>query len=187
MTNHQNGNSNRSAPALPGIDVRELIEERNWAALIGLGLIGVGLLYALQGLLGFSFNLWSLLMFGLGVWLAYDGWQTYEQQGRAWTDNVRNRLLAGGLLILIGVMGMIDINWWGVLLLVIGGWLGYDTWQRVQDTGGVWTEHTRNRLLIAGIVGAFGLFGFLNIGGAWAIILIGIGAFMIYRHFSDRA
>ncbi|MCD4685259.1 MAG: hypothetical protein K8S97_04920 [Anaerolineae bacterium] len=187
MTNHKHDNSKPGGRMIPDINVRELIEERNWAALIGLSLIGVGLLYALQGLLGFSFNLWSLLMLGLGGWLAYDGWQTYEQQDRAWTDNVRNRLLAGGLLLVIGVMGMIDLNWWGLLLLGVGGWLGYDTWQKVEDTGGVWTEQTRNRMLMAGIVGTFGLFGFLTIGGAWAIILIGIGAFMLYRHFSAGA
>lgn len=187
MTDHKNGGSKSGARGMPGINVRELIEERNWAALIGLSLIGVGLLYALQGLIGVSFNLWSLLMLALGGWLVYEGWKTYEQQNRDLTDNVRNRWLAGGLLLVIGVMGIIDLNWWGLLLIVIGGWLGYDTWQKVEANGGVWTEQTRNRLLIAGIVATFGLFGFLNIGGAWAIILIGIGAFMLYRHFSAGA
>ena len=83
---------------LPGINVRELIEERNWAALAGLGLIGVALLTLFQRALDVDFNLWSLLLLAIGGWLAVDAYQTFEQQGRTWADNTRNRLLAGTLI-----------------------------------------------------------------------------------------
>lgn len=168
---------------VPGLDVRELIAERNWAALAGLGLIGVALLHLLAGALDMDFNLWSLLLLGIGGWLGFDAYRTYEQQNRTWAGNTRNRLLAGGLIALIGLMGLFDINWWGLMLIAVGGWLGYDTYQKAEATG-AWTGHLRNRAWAAGLIGGLGLLGFIGIGTVWAVILIAIGGYMLYRHFN---
>lgn len=170
---------------MPGLNVRELIEERNWSALAGLALIGLALLSAFQSMFDVDFNLWSLLLLGLGGWLLVDTYKTYEQQGRTWAENTRNRMLAGALIGLIGLMGMFDINWWGLLLIGVGGWLGYDTNQQVQSMGGVWTDHLRNRMIAAAVIGGLGLFGFLNLGSTWPVILIVIGIAMLYRHFKS--
>lgn len=169
--------------AVPGIDVRQLIEERNWAALAGLALIGVALLTVFQRTLDVNFNLWSLLLLGIGGWLAFESYQRYTQQGRTWVGNTRNRLLAGALIALIGLLGILDVNWWGLLLIGVGGWLGFDTYQQVESAGGTWTDHLRNRMIAAAVIGGLGLFGFLNLGSAWPLILIVIGAAMLYRHF----
>lgn len=185
-----NGNSNgprkkkkRADGPIPGIDLQALIQERNWAALAGLGLIGLALLILVQRALGVDFNLWSLLLLGIGGWIVYDTVQIYEQQNRTWTDHVRNRILAGGLIVLVGLMGMLSINWWGLLLLVVGGWLGVDTYQKTESQGGVWTQTLRNRMLAAVIIGGLGAMAFFNLGSAWSLILIVIGGYMLCRHF----
>lgn len=171
------------ARPLPGIDVRQLIEERNWAALAGLALIGVAFLTLFQRALDVDFNLWSLLLLGVGGWLAFEAYQTYTQQGQTWVGNTRNRMLAGAVIALVGLLGMFHVNWWGLLLIGVGGWLAFDTYQQAESAGGLWTDHLRNRMIAAAVVGGLGLFGFLNLGSAWPVILIVIGAAMLYRHF----
>ncbi len=172
-----------SGGRVPGLDLRELIQERNWAALAGLGLIGLALLMIVQRSLGLSFNLWSLLLLGIGGWIVYDTLQIFRQQGRTWTAHTRNRMLAGGLVVLIALMGMLAINWWGLLLLVVGGWLGFDTFQKVEARGGVWTQTLRNRMLAGVVIGGLGALAFFSLGSAWSVILIVIGGFMLCRHF----
>lgn len=171
---------------LPGLDVRELVEERNWTALAGLGLLGIGILYLLQGWIGIDLNLWSLAMVGIGGWLMFDGYQQYTAAGQNWVGTSRNRLLAGGVVTSIGLVSILNLSWWGLMLLGVGGWLGYDTWQKVEAAGGVWTTHARNRMGAAAVIGAVGLFGFFNLGGAWSVILIAIGAAMLWRHFGKN-
>lgn len=171
---------------LPGLDIRELVEERNWTALAGLGLIGVGILYLLQGWIGISLNLWSLAMVGIGGWLAFNGYQQYTAAGQTWVGTSRNRLLGGIVVGAIGLVSILNLSWWGLILIGAGGWLGYDTWQKVEAAGGVWTDHARTRMGAAAITGAIGLFGFLNLGGAWSAILIVAGAAMLWRHFGKR-
>ncbi len=168
---------------VPGLNVGDLIAERNWAALAGLGLIGVAVLHLLGRALDMNFNLWSLLLLGIGGWLAYDAYQTYERQNRTWAGNTRNRLLAGGLIGLIGLMGVFDINWWGLLLIAVGGWLGYDTYQKAESIG-MWTDHLRNRAFAAALIGGLGVLGFIGMGSVWAVILIGIGGYMLYKHLT---
>lgn len=169
---------------MPGLNVRELIAERNWAALGGLALIAIGALYALQAVLGFDLDLWALLLIVLGGWLVFDAWQRDTGAVRQWGEPARSRALVGGLLLLIGILGIVDINWWGLLLLGVAGWLGYDAWQRVQAAGNVWTTPARNRAVAAAVIGAVGLLGFMNLGSAWAVVLIAFGGLMIFRHFS---
>ena len=171
---------------LPGLDIRELVAERNWTALAGLGLIGVGILYLLQGWIGIDLNLWSLAMVGIGGWLMFDGYQKYAAAGQTWVGTSRNRLMAGAVVASIGLVSILNLSWWGLMLLGVGGWLAYDTWQKVEAAGGVWTDHARNRMGAAAVIGAVGLFGFFNLGGAWSVILIAIGAAMLWRHFGKR-
>ncbi len=171
---------------VPGISIPELIEERNWTALAGLGLIGVGLLYVLQNALNIRLNLWSLLLVGVGGWLIADAWRAFDTAGRTWPENTRNRLLGGALIALVGLVGMMDFGWWGLMLLVIAGWLGYDSWQRYETAGRVWNGNTRNRMIGAGVIGATGLVGFLNLGAAWPLLLIITGGVMLYRRTNRR-
>jgi hypothetical protein len=178
------GKAKRDARPMPGINLRELYDERNWTALAGLGLMGLGVLWLIENVLGLDFNLWSIFLVGVGGWLAIDAWQKYESAGRIWAGNTRNRLFVGGAMVAVGLLSIFSINWWGLFLLGLGGWLGYDTYQRYEASGKVWTDHTRNRMAVAAVVGAIGLFGLLNLGSAWAIALIVIGGFMLYRHFN---
>lgn len=171
---------------VPGLDIRELLEEHNWTALAGLGLLGVGILYLLQGWIGIDLNLWSLATLGIGGWLIVNGYQQYTAAGQVWVGASRNRVLAGSIVAAIGLVSILDLSWWGLLLLGVGGWLGYDTWQKVEAAGGVWTNHARNRIGAAVVIGAIGLFGFFNLGGAWSVILIVIGAAMLWRHFGKN-
>ena len=167
---------------VPAIDLRALIQERNWAALAGLGMIAMALLILAQRALGVHLNIWSFLLLGAGGWIVYDTIQIYEQQQRTWSDHIRNRFLVGGVILLVGLMGLLSINWWGLMLLVIGGWLGIDTYQKVESQGGVWTQTLRNRMLAAAIIGVLGAMGFFNMGSAWSVILIVIGGAMLCRH-----
>lgn len=185
-TERRNGTHKSKRQPIPGVNLRELYEERNWSALAGLGLMGLGVLYLVEGVMGISFNLWSILLVGVGGWLLIDTWQRYESAGRVWAGNDRNRMLIGGSLALIGLVSIFNLNWWGLFLLGMGGWLGYDTWQKHEALGKVWTEHNRNRMGVAVVIGVIGLFGLFNMGSTWAIILIAIGGFMLYRHFNDR-
>jgi hypothetical protein len=169
---------------MPGINLRELYEERNWAALAGLGLIAFGVLYLFQNLLNLHLNLGSLALVGIGGWLGVDAWQRYVRAGNVWVDNTRTRLLVGGLAALVGLLGMMNVNWVAVFMLGAGGWLGYDTWQKYEANGRAWTDRTRNRMFVAGALGVLGLFSILHLGSSWPIVLIIIGAAMVYRRIS---
>jgi hypothetical protein len=170
--------------AVPGINFRELYEERNWTALAGLGLIAVGVLYLFQGLLSIHLNLWSLALLGVGGWLVVDAWQRYTAAGQVWVENTRTRLMVGGLAALVGLLGMLDVNWAALFLMGAGGWLGYDTWQKYEANGRAWTDRTRNRMFVAAALGVLGLYSFLHLGSSWPVVLIIIGAAMVYRRVS---
>jgi hypothetical protein len=169
---------------LPGISIRELVEERNWTALAGLGLMALGVLYLLQDLFGFNLNLWSLLLLGIGGVMLYDAWDRFDQAGQRWTEDIRNRVLAGGLIALVGLMSLYEFNLWALFPLVIGLWLAHDTWQRYQAQGRTWTPPIRNRMLVAGFLVVIGGFSFFSLGSTWPLLLIGIGAVMLYRHLA---
>lgn len=188
----QNGRQNGAAHAyrrtgdpLPGISVRELYTERNWTALAGLGLMGIGLLYLFGMLIDISISLWAFGLLGIGGWLIYDGWQKYQDAGQRWVENSRNRVYGGGLIALIGLLGIMDLNWWGMLLLGVAGWLAYSTWQKASEAGIQWADdpRARNRMTAAGIIGLIGLFGLINLGSAWSWLLIIAGGIMLYRHW----
>ncbi|MBN1565348.1 MAG: PrgI family protein [Anaerolineae bacterium] len=183
---HNPRQAKNGADPLPGISLRELYAERNWMALGGLALIGVGALYLLGDLMGMSFSLWALSLLAIGGWLAYDGWHQYQAAGQQWVDNSRNRVLGGGVIMLVGLMGTLQLNWWGLLLLGVAGWLGYDTWQTVEQTGGEWSPRSRNRAWAAGAIGLVGLFGLVNLGSAWSWLLVIAGGIMIYRHMQGH-
>jgi hypothetical protein len=183
---HDPRKAKNGADPLPGVNLRELYEERNWTALGGLALIGVGVLYLLGDLVGLDFNLWALSLLALGGWLVFDGWQTYQAAGEQWVENSRNRVLGGGVIMLVGLMGTLHLNWWGLLLLGVAGWLGYDTWQTVERSGGEWSQRARNRAIAAGAIGLIGLFGLVNLGSAWSWLLVIAGGIMIYRHMRGR-
>ncbi len=169
------------ADPVPGINVRELYAERNWAALAGLGLIGLGILMVLQDMLNLNLSLWSLLLGGVGAWLVADAWRTYQQAGRTWTDNAQPRLVIGAAALFVAVLSILHLPWTSLFLIGVGGWLAYDTWQRHQALGQVWTRQNRNRMFVAAAMGLMGLFGFIHLGGAWPLLII-IGAVMILRH-----
>lgn len=167
---------------LPGINIHELIEERNWMALVGLALIGVGLLYFVQDLLGLHFTLWNLFLIGVGGWLLYDTWKKYNAAGLALTDTIRNRFLIGGALVSMGLLAALQISVWGVFMLVIAGWLAYDTWRDYKANGHTMTEQLRNRFIGAGIAALVGLFGLIHLGITWPLIFIVIGLVMLFRY-----
>lgn len=167
---------------VPGLDLKALIKERNYPALAGLGLLGVGLLLIVESILGLDFSLWGLMLLGIGGWIMSDAWQTYQQAHRTWTDVARNRMLAGGLVTWIALMSMISINWWSLLLLTIGGWLGYDSFKRYEAQGRVLDETSRRRAWIGGLTAAVGFFGLFGLGSAWPLLLIAGGAVMLFRH-----
>jgi hypothetical protein len=166
---------------LPGLDIRELIDERNWTALAGLGLIGLGLLYIVLDVLNIHFVLWAWLLLAAGGWLTFDAWQKYNASGRLWTGTTRNRMMVGVLIMLIGLFNALRIDWGGLLLLGAGGWLGYDTWQKYDAVGRVWTQRTRNRMFVAGALILFGLISFIPSWSTWPLLIIAIGVAMLYR------
>ncbi|MBN1679549.1 MAG: hypothetical protein JW966_04605 [Anaerolineae bacterium] len=172
-----NGHSNSGS--IPGINVRELIEERNWTALAGLALIGIGVLYLLQDMLGLHLELWSMVMVILGGWLMWDGWQTYTGNERTWSERSRSRMIGGGVIALIGAFAVLDLSGWGLFLLVLAGWLAYDTWQKYQAAGRIWTERSRNRMVAVGVMTLVALFGLIDMWSAWPVLLIGIGTAML--------
>jgi hypothetical protein len=171
-----------SSDPLPGLNINELIEERNWTALVGLGLIGVGLVYVVFHVLNISFALWAWLMVAGGAWLTYDAWQDYDAAGRIWAGKTRNRMIAGVLIVLVGLFNALRIPWGGLLLLGAGGWLAYDTWQKYDAVGRTWTQQTRNRMFVAGALILFGLLSFIPSWSTWPLLIIVIGVVMLYRH-----
>lgn len=165
----------RDARPVPSLSARELLEERNWTALAGLALVGVGVLILLEDVLTVHLSLWALLLLGLGGWLAWDGWQRRQQTG-AWDSTARNRAFFGGITALVGLIGLLDLNWWGLLLMVLGARLGQQTWRRYQRGGRVWTAGLRRRAFLAVVLGAIGLFSFLHLGNAGPLLLVILGA-----------
>ncbi len=180
------GNSSHPAPPprderpVPPLSLRALVEERNWTALVGLGLIGVGLLIFLQDVLHLHLRLWALLLLGVGGWLAADGWSRYERAGRVWDDTARSRALFGVVTALVSFIGLFDLNWWGLLLIAFGGKLGHDTWRRYASGGRRWTAGLRRRAFLALLVGGIGLLSFFSLGsaGPLLLILVGVGLFI---------
>lgn len=171
---------------VPGFDLRELVEERNWTALVGLGLLAIGVLYVVDSWLGLDFQLWSLLLIALGGGLALDGWRDYKAAGRTWEDRSRNRIFAGVLVTALGLFGLFELNSWGWLLIILAGWLAYDTWQRYIAAGRMMTPTVRNRFLGAGIMAALGLFGSLNWWSAWPLLLIVLGIALLSGMIGER-
>jgi len=165
---------------VPPLSLRALVEERNWTALVGLGLIGVGLLIFLQDVLHLHLRLWALLLLGVGGWLAADGWSRYERAGRVWDDTARSRALFGVVTALVSFIGLFDLNWWGLLLIAFGGKLGHDTWRRYASGGRRWTAGLRRRAFLALLVGGIGLLSFFSLGsaGPLLLILVGVGLFI---------
>lgn len=171
---------------VPGINLRELIADRNWTALAGLGLIAVAGLYAIDRWLGLDFQVWTLLLVVLGAWLFLDGWRSYEDAGRVWEDRARSRVIAGGLILALGVFGLFELNMWAWVLLILAGWLAYDTWQRYEANGRVMTQLVRSRWIAAALLAGLGLLGSLNWWTAWPLILIVIGIAMLTGMFGRR-
>lgn len=169
----------RTPDSLPGINLRELLEEHNWPALAGLALLALGLLIGLQALIDLDFNLWALLLVGGGGWLAADAWQKYQAAGQRWTDSTRSRLIVGAGMVLIGLLGVFEIDWWGLLLLSVGIWLGVDAWQQYQAAGRTWTHRTRRRMIFGVLLGLLGLSGLVDLGSAWLLLII-VGAAVIF-------
>ena len=168
-----------STSTVPAPNVSDLIAERNWAALAGLALIALGVLYALQHLLGLRLDLWALLLMGIGGWLLYDAWQ--GSSGSPWDDAAtRTRTLVGGVLLAVGALSVVAWNVWGLLVLGAGVALGYDTQKRVDALGGIWTRDLRNRMFVAGLLAFFGLSAFISLGGLWWLVLI-VGGVILYR------
>lgn len=176
----------RDERPVPPLSLRALVEERNWTALLGLGLIGVGLLIFLQDMLHLHLRLWALLLLGVGGWLAADGWSRYEHAGRVWDDTARSRALFGAVTALVGFIGLLNLNWWGLLLIAFGGKLGHDTWRRYTSGGRVWTAGLRRRAFFALIVGGIGLLSFFNLGSAGPLLLILIGAGLFIERASRQ-
>jgi hypothetical protein len=170
----------RDPRPLPGINIQELIAERNWVALGGLALIALGVLYMVQDVLGIDFNLWSVALVGLGGWLMIDGWQSYQDHHRTWVGASRNRVVAGAVIALVGLVSVLDISGWTLFLLVIAGVLGYDARQKYEANGRVWTEPARTRMIAAAVIGVIGLFGLLNLWSTWPLLLIVLGAVMLF-------
>ncbi|MCC6798661.1 MAG: hypothetical protein IT325_00975 [Anaerolineae bacterium] len=172
---------------VPGINLRELITERNWTALAGLGLLAIGVLYVVDSWLGLDFELWSLLLIVLGGWLLLDGWRDYEAAGRTWESRARNRVFAGVMVAALGLFGLFELNTWSWLLIILAGWLAYDTWQRYETTGRVVTQTVRNRFIGAGIMAALGLLGALNWWSAWPLLLIALGLALLTGVIGERS
>jgi len=176
-----------SEPRVPGINLRELIEDRNWTALAGLGLMAVGVLYAIDRWLGLDFNLWTVLLIVLGGWLFLDGWREYEDAGRVWVERARNRATAGGAITALGVLGLFELNTWAWLLLILAGWLVYDTWRRYEANNRVLTQTARNRLIAAAAIAALGLLGSLNWWSMWPLLLIALGVALLSGVIGGRS
>lgn len=161
--------------------VSTLVAERHRTALAGLGLIAIGVLYALGDALDLAFSLWSLLPILAGSALMVDAWRTYDTAGYTWVETRRNEMIAGALIALIGLVALIGFGWWDVMLLVIAGWLAVDAWQRYRVAGNTGTASTRSRGATAAVIAAIGLVELLNLGGTW-LLLIAIGGVVVLRH-----
>ncbi len=177
-----NGSRNhKTADPLPGVSVRELLDERDWPALAGLALVTLGLLVLVADVFNLRLVLWAWMLLGAGGWLVFDAWQKYQAAGRQWVGSTRNRLLFGGLIALVGLFGTLHVDWWAMLLLGAGAWLAYDTRKQANARRG-WTHHLRNRMFVASVVALIGFLALFPSWSAWPLLLIVAGAVMLYRH-----
>jgi hypothetical protein len=174
------------ARAIPGINLQELVAERNWSALAGLGLIAFGLLYLVQDFFGIHFNLWSVGLIGIGGFLMIDAWQTYQENDHTWAGAARNRMTGGAVIALIGLIAALNLSGWTLLLLAIAGALGFDSWQKYQDSGRVWTGKARKRMVAAVVVGLIGLASLIHWWSTWPLLLIILGAAMFFGHIGGK-
>jgi hypothetical protein len=170
---------------VPGFDLRTLYAERNWTALGGLLLFALGALWAIQHVLGLHLELWAVALGGIGFWLVLQSWTTVNGDLKRLDEPARNRLIVGASMVAIGVLSMIDINWWSLLLIGAGGWLGYTTWQKYEAAGRTWTRGRRDRLFVAAGLVILGLSSFISSGSAWLLLII-VGAAMLYRWVGQR-
>lgn len=166
--------------SLPGINVRELIAERNWTALAGLGLIIVGILYVFGDFLGMDLNLWNVILIGIGGALMVDAWSKYQDHGRTWTQQSRSRMTGGVVIALVGLLSIFNLSGWGWFLVILGGWLIYDAWQKYEQNGRVWVDLARNRMIGGVVILALGLFGFIHLLSTWPLVLIILGGAMLF-------
>ena len=178
--NYGNSGSKNNRP-IPGINIPELIEERNWTALAGLGLILVGFLYLFGDILDLDFNLWSFALLGIGGWLAYDGWTKFSRAGHHWTDQSRNRVVGGAVIVLVGALSIFNLSGWAWLLLLASAALLYDAYQRYERAGRTLSDKARSRLIFGGILALIALSSLINVWAAWPLILIGIGVAMLLK------
>jgi hypothetical protein len=162
------------------LDVRTMYQERNWPALAGLALVAFGIWYLVKDFFGLQFDLWNVLMLGVGGWLMIDGWKTYQLQDHRWTSRSRNRVLFGGLIILVAVLSALDISTWSLLLFGVAGWLGYDAWKKYEANGQIWTEQSRNRATGAVVIGVIAMLGLINVWSSWPLLLIAVGVAMLF-------
>jgi magnesium-transporting ATPase (P-type) len=181
LKNTETYSNNGHDDKTPGLlDVRRMYAERNWIALTGLGLVAFGIWYLIKDWLGLELPLWSVLMLGIGGWLMFDGWKTYQSMDRRWDSTSRNRMLFGGLIALVGLLSAIDLSTWSLLMFAIASWLGYDSWKKYEASGRVWTEQSRSRATGAVVIAIIGLFGFINVWSSWPLLLIAVGLAMLF-------
>jgi len=166
--------------SLPDVNVRDLVEERNWSALAGLALIAVGVLYLVQDILGFDLNLWNLLMLGVGGWLMVQSWRAYQANGRVWIEPHRTRMIAGAAIGFVGLISAFHLAGWEWLLLAIAGALMYVARQEYIQNGRAWTPRSRSRMTGGVVIGLIGLFGLINLWSTWPLLLIVVGAAMLF-------
>ena len=178
-TKRKRTNGSLDGRPVPPVSIQALLDERNWTALAGLALLATGVLLAIGGLLGMSFNLWALGLAAVGGWIAASGWLRYQDAGQRWDDTSRNRAVFGGLTALVGLLGLLQFNAWSIILFGAGGWLAYDTWQRFENGGRVWTPTLRNRAIAAAVLGVIGLSSLIHVGGA-GLLLIVIGVALLF-------
>ncbi|MBN1200363.1 MAG: hypothetical protein JXJ20_00775 [Anaerolineae bacterium] len=171
---------------VPDINIRELVEERNWTALGGLALIALGVLYLFEGLLGLDISLWSVGLLGIGGWLMLDAWSNYQDNNRTWVQRDRNRLVGGAVIVLIGLAGILDLNLWEWVLLGIGGWLMIDAYQRYERNGHEWTTKARNRMIGGIVVAALGAISLFSLSNAWSLVLIVLGGAMLFGYIGGN-
>jgi hypothetical protein len=165
---------------LPDINIRELVEERNWTALAGLGLIVVGILYIVGDFFGLDFHLWNIILLGIGGALMLDSWSKYQDHGRTWTEQSRSRMTGGAVITVVGLLSIFNLSGWGWALVALGGWLIYDARKKYEQHGRVWVEPARSRMIFGVIIVVIGLFGFIHLLSTWPLVLIILGGAMLF-------
>lgn len=165
---------------LPDINIRELVQERNWTALAGLGLIVVGILYIVGSFFGLDFDLWNIILLGIGGALMLDAWSKYQDHGRTWTEQSRSRMTGGAVITAVGLLSIFDLSGWSWPLLLLGGWLIYDARKKYEQNGRMWIEPARGRMIFGVIIVVIGLFGFTHLLSTWPLVLIILGGAMLF-------